>query len=109
MKLSPRLTRAGLAFLVFGMLASTLPSGNGLVFAANCPSPSGGGGNNTGAVVAAAAVGGGLFALSRTGGGLFPYAPGRKKKKRNHQEEQFNRLDRFTRPSDAGSNPGINH
>lgn len=108
MKFSKRLTRAAAAFLIFGMVASTLPTNQAVLAAPAYPQPgsgsSGSGGlRNVGYFFLAGFV---LYLASRN----HPFYGGDHNRRHGrYQDEQINNLDRFTRPSDAGSNPGINH
>lgn len=116
MTISTRLTRAAVAFLIFGTVASVLPMETSALAAPGYPGVSNGRGRGRqGAAIAGVAAVGGLFALGRGGGGLFPYAAGKKKKRskkemeEERQRQEMEKLDRFTRPTDAASNPSLNH
>ncbi len=108
MKFSKRLTRAAAAFLIFGMVASTLPTNQAVLAAPLYQNPGSGSGRddglrNVGYFFLAGFV---LYLASRN----HPFYGGDHNRRHGRdQDQQFNKLDRFTRPSDAGSNPNISH
>lgn len=101
MKLSTRLTRAAVAFLIFGTVAAALPtSGTVQAQGLGTPCPGIGGGNGRGRGhnpgrdfgIATAILAGGV-AAGGSHGGMYPY---RKKKNKNERnEDQTKRLDKF--------------
>ncbi len=109
MTISTRLTRAAVAFLIFGTVASVLPMDTSALAAPGYPGVSNGNGRgrrNRGLERAAevAAAGAAIYFLIAGD----KKRDNEKKPNTNAPDPQFEKLDRFTRPSDAPANPGMN-